>query len=146
MPPDGLYEGKMLMFGGKGITGPLGDLWSYDFEENKWSRPPIPGDEAKATVKSYHSMVFWEREERRDLLMFGGEGEFGTTNEMYAFTFPTVDPVADLAAAEKQLAEAEEANDEDAKAAANLAILKAKNEEPMPEPETTADWAFASRL
>ena len=140
MPPDGLYEGKMLMFGGKGITGPLGDLWSYDFEENKWSRPPIPGDEAKATVKSYHSMVFWEREERRDLLMFGGEGEFGTTNEMYAFTFPTVDPVADLAAAEKQLAEAEEANDEDAKAAANLAILKAKNEEPMPEPETTAPW------
>lgn len=135
IPTSGLYQGQLILFGGKGESGPFADIWAYNLDTQVWTQLPLPLDEAKASPKAYHSAVLWKREGHEDLLIFGGEGEYGATTEMWALTFPEVDIKKEIEDAEAQLKAAQEAGDADATAAAEAAIVKAKGEEPAPEPE-----------
>jgi len=131
----GLYQGKMVVFGGKGERETLMDIWTYDFDTKEWRQIPVPADEAKAPPTAYQSMVFWGHEGREDLLLFGGEGEKGTTIDTWVLQFPEIDVEADIAAAEEAFQKAQEGGDAEATTAAEAALKKAKGEEDPLEPE-----------
>jgi len=79
-PRDGpsccVYKGKMYLFGGDGNDGYFNDLWSFDFETDKWALlspatpPPLSTmPESTPSHRSQHAM--WACQDK--VYVFGGE-------------------------------------------------------------------------
>jgi hypothetical protein len=63
-----LEDGSVLLFGGRGVDGALGDTWSFDADEGRWSR--WTSSSSSPPARWGHAMALAGD---GSVLLFGGE-------------------------------------------------------------------------
>ncbi len=76
-----LSTAKVILFGGKGDTGPSNESWAYDPGTNTWGELDPSGE--RPSPRSAHSMVYDPATRR--LIMFGGWNEKTSFNDTWAY-------------------------------------------------------------
>jgi hypothetical protein len=78
--PD-VTSGRVIMFGGNGVSGYKNDLWWYDPVSNTWTEKIAQGTTGSPSVRQMHSMV-WDPA-RSGMIMFGGYADYGYKNDLW---------------------------------------------------------------
>lgn len=71
---------KFYIYGGTGKSGPLSDMWSFDFIIRVWF---YEGSIITFYPKMYFGWVFYERNNKEFLAIFGGVGLNAFTSDLY---------------------------------------------------------------
>jgi N-acetylneuraminic acid mutarotase len=74
-----LNREHLLLFGGLGARGPLGDLWAYDRRANRWQQIEVTGPPPRA-----EAAAVWDVERSR-LLIYGGSANSQALGDVWSF-------------------------------------------------------------
>ena len=77
-------EGKVLLFGGSGVTSYLDDTWIYDYQENNWTQINNP---IHPIGRDHLSMA---RITKNKVLLFGGQGDVWPFDDTWIFDLETL--------------------------------------------------------
>jgi N-acetylneuraminic acid mutarotase len=73
---------RVILFGGGGPSGILGDTWAYEYEKNTWTQMSPSAHPARRYL---HAMAYDAQSDR--VILFGGDGGSGPLGDTWAYDY-----------------------------------------------------------
>ncbi len=75
--------GRVILFGGRGADGALGDTWAYDVVTRDWTELPASSSGMSPEPRGTHSLTFVPL--TNEVVLFGGSGDEGVLGDTWTY-------------------------------------------------------------